>query len=373
VITDSTPAPRGTRLRDLGISVGVLPPGPFNAITDVAGVSVGMATLIGGGDTGRGPVRTGVTLVLPTPWPVWRTPVFAGSHVLNGNGEMTGLAWVRESGVLTTPVALTNTHSLGVVRDALVGLEAETHDPSGWFSLPVVAETNDGRLNDINGMHVTAEHVRHALAAATAGPVPEGNVGGGTGMIAHGFKGGTGTASRVVLPDIGPYTVGVLVQANYGRRSRFAVNGVPVGAILDEDVVPMPAAQPTGGDGSIIVVIATDAPLLPHQCERVAQRAGLGVARLGGVGEHPSGDIFLAFSTAAHLPPENARGVAGDDVVELTALANRWMSALFDATIEATEEAVLNAMVAAETMVGCDGVTAYRLPHDGLVAALRAT
>ncbi|HUR48103.1 MAG TPA: P1 family peptidase [Acidimicrobiales bacterium] len=373
MIVDSTPAPRGPRLRDLGITVGGLPPGPQNAITDVVGVQVGMTTLVAGGGprvVGQGPVRTGVTLVLPAPWPVWKTPVFAGSHVLNGNGEATGLAWVKESGLLTSPIGITNTHSVGVVRDALIGFEAETHDSAVWFSLPVVAETYDGRLNDINGMHVTADHVRHALTTATGGRVPEGNVGGGTGMTAHQFKGGTGTSSRVVLPDVGPFTVGVLVQANYGRRERFAVNGVPVGRLIG-DRVPLPGPAPAAppGAGSIIIVVATDAPLLPHQCDRLAQRAGLAVGRLGGVGEHSSGDIFIAFSTATHLPPEN-KGVGGASVVDLQMLANSQITLLFDAVVEATEEAILNAMVAAETMVGCDGFTVHRLPHDLLAAAL---
>lgn len=377
MISDSTPTPHGPRLRDLGIAVGELPPGPLNAITDVPGVRVGMTTLIDGDgprQVGRGPVRTGVTLVLPAPWPVWRNPVFAGWHVLNGNGEVTGLPWVTESGLLTSPIAITNTHSVGVVRDALIGLETETHDAPVWFSLPVVGETYDGRLNDINGMHVRPEHVANALFNATDGPVPEGNVGGGTGMVAHQFKGGTGTSSRVVLPDVGPFTVGSLVQANYGRRDRFAVNGVPVGRMIGVDVVPSPAAPagvtaPASGDGSIIIVVATDAPLLPHQCDRLAQRVSLAVGRLGGVGEHGSGDIFIAFSTAAHLPPENHHQ-AVDSVVDLRMLAHRHVNSIFDAVVEATEEAVLNAMVTAETMTGCDGFTAHRLPHDLLVAAV---
>lgn len=372
MIVDSTPQASGPRLRDLGITVGDLPPGPHNAITDVAGVQVGMTTLIDGDGprvVGQGPVRTGVTVVLPSPWPVWQNPVFASYHVLNGNGEVTGLPWIAESGLLTSPIAITNTHSVGVVRDALIGLEAETHEAPVWFSLPVVAETYDGRLNDINGMHVRPEHVRNALDTMTEGRVPEGNVGGGTGMMAHQFKGGTGTSSRVVLPEIGPFTVGVLVQANYGRRARFAVNGVPVGQIIGEDVVPTPVAPARSGDGSIIIVVATDAPLLPHQCDRLAQRAGLGIGRLGGVGEHSSGDIFLAFSTAAHLPPEHADAEV-ESLVDLQMLANRHINAIFDAVVEATEEAVLNAMVAADTMTGCDGFTAYRLPHDLLVAAV---
>jgi D-aminopeptidase len=287
-----------TRYRDLGLTVGDLPPGPLNAITDVPGVKVGATTIVRGEGPlvrGRGPVRTGVTVVVPHDG-IATEPVFAGCHRLNGNGELTGLEWVRESGQLTTPVAITNTHSVGVVRDALVASEMGGQAERGVrWSLPVVGETWDGMLNDINGFHVRTEHVDEALASATSGPVAEGNVGGGTGMICHEFKGGTGTASRVA----DGWIVGALVQANYGSRSRLRVDGVPVGREIGINVVPSPYEEPRdSGVGSIIVVVATDAPLLPHQLERIAQRPALGIARVGGAGEHSSGDLFLAFSTA---------------------------------------------------------------------------
>ncbi len=360
------------RARDLHIIVGVGQPGPANSITDVGGVRVGHCTLVTGDGPlvrGAGPVRTGVTVVLPPEDRGWVRPVFSASHVLNGNGEMTGLAWVRESGLLTSPVGLTNTHSVGVVRDALVGLEVERR-PSieEFWGLPVVGETWDGRLNDCNGFHVRSEHVRAALADATDGPVAEGNVGGGTGMVCHGFKGGIGTASRVTAAGD---TVGVLVQANHGSRRRLSVNGVPVGHAIDEQRVPVP--QPVGsaapqGAGSIIGCIATDAPLLPHQCRRLAQRSSLGVARLGGLGEHSSGDLFLAFATGneitAGLPEEQHR------TQSLEMLHDGYLDAIFEATVEATEEAILNALVAATTMTGRDGVTAHALPHDMLVDVL---
>src|SRR5688572_3941396 len=294
-----------TRYRDLGLTVGLLPTGPLNAITDVDDVAVGMTTLIEGDGplmVGRGPVRTGVTVIVPHP-DIGVEPVFAGCHRLNGNGELTGLEWVRESGQLTTPVALTNTHSVGVVRDALVAAEIRGRtDLTAYWSLPVVGETYDGALNDINGMHVRPEHLFTALDSATGGPVAEGGVGGGTGMICHEFKGGTGTASRVT----GGWTVGALVQANYGRRERLTVDGVPVGREIPLSAVPSPwdeearigrGREHEPGGGSIIVILATDAPMLPHQLERLAQRAALGIARVGGAGEHGSGDIFLAFST----------------------------------------------------------------------------
>jgi D-aminopeptidase len=291
--------------------------------------------------------------------------VFAGCHRLNGNGELTGLEWVRESGLLTSPVAITNTHSVGVVRDALIAARLargpRSEDP---WSLPVVGETWDGTLNDIDGMHVRPEHVVEAIGAAAPGPVPEGNVGGGTGMICHGFKGGIGTASRVLDAADGGFTVGVLVQANHGRRERLRIEGVPVGEELSGDVVPEPEEPGPGRGGSIIIVAATDAPLLPHQCDRLAQRAGLGVARTGGAGENSSGDIFLAFATGN-------RGLAGGKLtVPLRMLAGERIDPLFYAVIEATEEAIVNAMVAAETMTGRGGVTAHRLDHDRLVATM---
>jgi D-aminopeptidase len=359
-----------TRYRDLGLTVGRLPPGPLNSITDVEGVLVGVTTLIEGKgplQIGRGPIRTGVTVIVPHAG-IGEYSLFAGCHVLNGNGEMTGLEWVRESGHLTTPVALTNTHSVGVVRDALVTADMrERSSSTTYWSLPVVAETYDGDLNDINGMHVRPEHLFSALDSAATGPVPEGNVGGGTGMICHGFKGGTGTASRLV----GGYTVGALVQANYGRRERLSVSGVPVGEEITEQEIPSPSepGRPEG-TGSIIVVLATDAPLLPHQCRRLAQRAGLGIARVGGAGEHTSGDIFLAFSTGNRGKLRSYKVDVPHAEMTITVLADGAMSELFWGAIEAVEEGILNALVAAETMTGRDGITAYALDHERLVGVM---
>ena len=361
------------RARDLGIHIGLGTPGPLNAITDVAGVRVGHTTLIEGEGplvVGKGPIRTGVTVVCPHSAADQREPVFAGCHRLNGNGELTGLEWVRESGMLTTPIAITNTHSVGVVRDALVAASAH-RDPSGVaWSLPVVGETYDGRLNDMDGFHVRPAHLDQALAAAAAGPVAEGNVGGGTGMICHEFMGGIGTASRVIRADLGGYVVGVLVQANYGKRDWLRVDGVRVGEAIPVSEVPSPWDEPPRslppGSGSIIVVLATDAPLLPHQCERIAQRAGLGIARVGGTGGHGSGDLFIAFATGNRLPPLAGGGEVTARTYDVRAVGDVVIDDLFDATIEATEEAIVNALVAAETMVGRDGITAYALPHDRL-------
>jgi D-aminopeptidase len=369
------------RARELGITIGQGQPGPYNAITDVSGVRVGHTTLIQGSGplrVGEGPVRSGVTVIVPHDGNVWEEPLFAGCHRLNGNGEMTGTQWLQESGTLKCAIGLTNSHSVGVVRDALVAAEIAGRRPGHlYWSLPVVAETWDGVLNDINGLHVRAEHVAAALSAASDGGVAEGNVGGGTGMICHGFKGGIGTASRVVSAEASRFAVGVLVQANHGRRERLQVNGVPVGAIVNDHDVPVPEAPeardlvaPSGG-GSIIVVVATDAPLLPHQCSRLAQRAGLGVARLGGVGEHWSGDLFLAFSTANRGMPASDYGDPSPLVVSVTMLSNTYIDLLFDAVVEATEEAIVNALLAAETMVGRDDVTAYRLEPERLVSILR--
>ena len=353
------------RAGQLGIRIGTGEPGPGNAITDVAGVSVGHVTLVEGEGplvVGRGPVRTGVTVVVPHPQ-TGRARLFAGCHRLNGNGELTGLEWIRESGVLTTPIALTNTHSVGTVRDALIAwqVQREPHEDV-WWSLPVVGETWDGVLNDVNGFHVRPEHVHAALSDASGGPVAEGNVGGGTGMICHGFKGGIGTASRLAGDG---WTVGVLVQANHGRRPRLSVDGVPVGREIPADLVPLPGPSVDDGAGSIIGIVATDAPLLPHQCERLARRASLGVARTGGAGEHSSGDLFLAFATGNAGSEEDGRGLVG-----LRQLSDERITDLFYATIEATEEAVVNALVAAETMTGRDGTVARALPHDLLVAAM---
>jgi D-aminopeptidase len=295
---------------------------------------------------------------------------------LNGNGELTGLEWVRESGQLTTPIALTNTHSVGVVRDALVAAEIRTRtDPAVYWSLPVVGETYDGTLNDINGMHVKPEHLFAALDSASTGPVPEGGVGGGTGMICHEFKGGTGTASR----RVGDWTVGALVQANYGRRARLTVDGVPVGRAIPVTEVPSPwveeerlAGGPEPGMGSIIAILATDAPMLPHQLERLAQRAGLGIARAGGAGEHSSGDIFLAFSTGNRGRLESYKTEAATAPLEVSMIPDGAISDLFWGAIEATEEAILNALVAAETMTGRDGITARALDHRRLVEVMTA-
>jgi D-aminopeptidase len=330
------------RARELGIAIGDGEPGPRNAISDVDGVLVGHTTLIEGAD-----VRTGVTVVVPP-----ETPLFAGCHRLNGNGELTGLEWVRESGLLTTPIGITNTFSVGVVRDAIA---ARSSDEDAW-SLPVVGETFDGFLNDIRAQHIDADHVNAAFANASP-DVAEGNVGGGTGMVCHGFKGGIGNSSRVV----GQYTVGVLVQANYGRRERFRVNGVPVGELVG-DRIPNPQE---GEAGSIIGVVATDAPLLPHQCDRLAQRVGLGVGRMGGTGAISSGDLFFAFATAN-------RGLGTEKgELSLRMLGESEVSTLYDAVIDATEEAILNAMLAAETMSGRRGNTVYALDGELLREALR--
>ncbi len=356
------------RLRDLGIEIGAYPTGTYNAITDVAGVRVGHTTLVSGDgplQVGHGPVRTGVTVVLPHESNIGADPVFAGYHVLNGNGEMTGLVWVKESGLLTTPIAITNTHSVGVVRDALIAYDVQraSGDYDIAWSLPVVAETYDGILSDINGMHVRPEHVYAAMDSAASGPVAEGCVGGGTGMICHEFKGGIGTSSRVLPEQYGGYTVGVLVQANHGQRRRLRVDGVPVGEVIDGTEVPTPRMSIPPGSGSIIIIVATDAPLLPMQCTRLAQRAALGVARVGGVGENSSGDIMLAFSTAnrgmqrATRPPEP---------ITVKMLHNDVLSPLFEAVVEATEEAILNAICMATTTVGINGHTAHAVPLERL-------
>jgi D-aminopeptidase len=367
------------KARELGIAIGKGAPGLHNGITDVAGVRVGHTTLIEGDD-----VRTGVTVVFPHDGDPGTDPIFAGCHRLNGNGELTGLEWVRESGLLTTPIGLTNTHSVGVVRDALIewAIGRGTMAEDSW-SLPVVGETWDGTLNDINGLHVKPPHVFGALESASDGPVGEGNVGGGTGMICHGFKGGIGTASRVLSEKDGGYTVGVLVQANYGDRERLAIEGVPVGREIPPERIPVedvsappdtqasPADLPRQGPsgplrgGSIIIVVATDAPLLPHQLDRLSQRAGLGVARVGGAGENGSGDIFVGFSTAN-------RGLAGGGAKPVTMLGNDSINPLFYATIEATEEAIVNAMLQAETMTGKGGVTVHRLDPELLLDVMRA-
>jgi D-aminopeptidase len=373
-----------SRARELGLSALIGgTPGARDAITDVEGIEVGHTTLIAGEGAlvvGKGPIRTGVTVVHPrgkqNP-----DPVFGAWFTLNGNGEMTGTTWLEESGILEGPVAITNTHSVGLVRDAILKWQVSRPGMQPW-GLPVVAETYDGTLNDINGFHVKDEHVLQALDGASGGPVAEGNVGGGTGMVCHQFKGGIGTASRVLAaPDA--FTVGVLVQCNYGGRAAFRVAGAPVGQEIP-DLLPCtlsglpnafgvarrceeagPAAGADRDQGSIIVVVATDAPLLPHQLKRLATRVALGVGRMGGFGGNSSGDIFLAFSTA------NARTAGEPERARVEMLANARMNGLFEATVQATEEAILNALLAAETMTGANGQRVYALPHDRLLGALR--
>jgi len=376
-------APAGERARELGIPIGGTA-GKLDAITDVAGVEVGHVTLIEGDGPlvrGKGPVRTGVTAVLPRgkddP-----DPVFAAFTTLNGNGEMTGTHWLEESGFLWGPVMITNTMSVGVVRDAVIGWAVDKHWDDFLFALPVVAETWDGSLNDIDGFHVTKAHALQAIANARTGPVAEGNVGGGTGMVCHRFKGGIGTASRVLTTQQGGYTIGVLVQCNYGRRSRLSIAGVPVGREIPDLLPCYQGAPPPDaegpqcgkapgsdgkGSGSIIIVIATDAPLLPHQLKAIAKRAALGIGRMGGLGEDSSGDIFIAFSTA------NRGASVATGTVALTMLPNDRIDALFEATVQATEESIVNAMLAAETMTGANGYTVYALPHDRLKTVMSHT
>jgi D-aminopeptidase len=368
------------RARDLGIVIGAGVPGRLNAITDVAGVRVGHTTLVSGEGplvVGQGPIRTGVTVIVPHDGDPWLEPVYAGCHTLNGNGELTGLEWIREAGLLAGPIAITNTHSVGVVRDALIAHAAAAHPPDAPFwSLPVVGETYDGTLNDINGFHVKPEHVDGALAVAADGSVEEGGVGGGTGMICHEFKGGIGTSSRVVASDRGGWTVGVLVQANYGRRGLLRVDGVPVGEAIPTSQVPSPypgrESTPAGraGGGSIIIVVATDAPLLPDQCRRLAQRAGLGLARTGGLGSTSSGDLFICFSTGNRTIPAVELDPPSRLVTTVRTVVDQALDPLFESTVEATEEAIVNALVAAKTMVGRDGITAHALPADRLVEVM---
>jgi L-aminopeptidase/D-esterase-like protein len=371
------------RARELGLSARIGgTPGALDAITDVAGVEVGHATIITGDPplvVGKGPVRTGVTVVHPR-GKQNADPVFGAWFTLNGNGEMTGTTWLEESGILEGPVGITNTHSVGVVRDAILKWQVTRPGLQPW-GLPIVAETYDGGLNDINGFHVTDAHAFRALDGASGGRVAEGNVGGGTGMQCHQFKGGIGTASRVLPPADGGFTVGVLVQCNYGTRSRLSVAGVPVGHEI-ADLLPCttrpagrPNERPCDGppragapdveQGSIIVIVATDAPLLPSQLKRLAVRVSLGIGRMGGYGSNGSGDIFITFSTA------NPKAATATDRMTITALPNARMNGLFEATVQATEEAVLNALLAAETMEGGNGLRVYALPHDRLMAAMK--
>jgi D-aminopeptidase len=380
-------AQRKPREHELKLPIGGTP-GPLNAIGDVAGVEVGHTTLISGSGplvVGKGPVRTGVTVVHPR-GKANPDPVFAAWFTLNGNGEMTGTTWIQESGLLEGPVAITNTHSVGVVRDAIIQWEVRQKNALQPWWLPVVAETYDGALSDISGFHVKPEHVFAALDGATGGLPQEGVVGGGTGMVCHGFKGGIGTASRVLTADQGGYTVGVLVQCNYGVRRDLRIAGVPVGEEI-ADLAPCVASdrplpadsprrrcdQPAGpgqddgrDQGSIIVVVATDAPLLPHQLKRLATRVSLGIGRQGGFGGNGSGDIFIAFSTA------NPRAWHDDvPVRDVRMLPNERITPLFQATAWATEAAITNALLAAETTTGADDLRVYAMPHDRMLAALR--
>lgn len=343
------------RARELGIVIGQLAPGRWNAITDVPGVRVGHRTLIR--DAPR-VVRTGVTVIVPRAENIWQNHAFAGFHSFNGAGEMTGMHWVEEAGLLGSPIALTNTHQVGLVRDALVEY-AQAHGFTEWSSLPIVGETYDGRLSDLDAFALTAEDVVAALEGARDGPVPEGNVGGGTGMICHDFKGGIGTASRVVEAGGSSYVVGALVQANHGSREDLRVDGAPVGKEIGMDKVPSAwRGVPLGG--SLLVILATDAPLLPDQCRRLARRATLGMARCGATGHNTSGDLFLAYSTA-HRIPLQATGV-----LEVSTLFHMELNPLFSAAAEAVEEAIVNCLTAAETMTGLGGRTAYAIPLDEL-------
>jgi len=364
------------RARDVGIEIGTGEPGPLNSITDVEGVRVGYCTVVeGNGDlvVGRGPVRTGVTVVLPHGGRPSTEPVYAGYHRLNGFGELTGLEWLHESGMLSSPIALTNTNSVGIVRDSVIA--RETAIPGRLpIMLPVVGETWDGILNDIGGQHVRREHVDSAFDDARTGPVAEGNVGGGTGLQCYGFKGGTGTASRMVRLGERTFTVGVLVQANHGDRRHFEVNGVPVGQILGWREVPVPRmseiTRVPPGTGSVLAVVATDAPMLPHQLNRLAQRAGLGIAKFGARGDNYSGDLMIAFSTAAHGLPDQGPGARAPIGLTVETLALPYVDAMFAAVIEATAEAILNAMLQAETMMGRDGLVLRGLDAHTLAEIL---
>jgi D-aminopeptidase len=367
------------RARDIGIPFDGTP-GKYNAITDVAGVEVGHTTLVEGNgklEKGKGPVRTGVTAIFPAGKKY--SPVFANWHMLNGNGDMTGTHWITESGFLETPILITNTSSVGTVRDAALKWmdEHNYYDTSQglfWYSYPVVAETWDGVLNDINGFHVKPENVWQAMDKASPGFVEEGAVGGGTGMICLGFKGGIGTSSRVIDKKLGGYTVGALVQSNFGIKSQLTIAGVPVGKELADTlnikIYDEPSANKTiknewSEQGSIIVVVATDAPLLPHQLKRIAQRVSLGIGKVGGIGGNGSGDIFIAFSTA------NKTAFSRTKETTATVFSNDQMGALFNATIEATEEAIVNTLVAGTTTKGINDNTVYGLPHDAVMKILK--
>lgn len=362
------------RARDLGIPF-YGETGALNAITDVKGVEVGYSTIISGdgkNKVGEGPVRTGVTAIFPRGKAKKFSPVYANWYSLNGNGEMTGTTWVTESGFLETPIMITNTNSVGVVRDAVLKWYVDNDWYKGedwWYTYPVVAETYDGFLNDIYGFHVKEKHVLEAIENASSGKIEEGNVGGGTGMCCLGFKGGVGTASRMVSINDSSYTVGVLVQSNFGAKFKLSIAGVPVGMelrdTLNYEFNAPPQSRRQEGDGSIIVIVATDAPLLPHQLKRIAQRVPLGIGIVGGRGSNGSGDIFLAFSTA------NEGAFSRDVSTQVNTLPNDKLTSLFDATTHAVEEAIINAMVAAETMEGINGNKAHAIPHDLLIEVLK--
>lgn len=346
------------RLRDLGINIGMLPAGPENAITDVPGVWVGHKTLIY--DQPR-IARTGVTVITPREGKIWRDHAYAGFHSFNGCGEMTGMHWLTESGLLCYPIVLTCTHHVGTVSEGVLAYSRE-RKLADISALPVVGETWDGWLNDADAFHIRREDVYEALDSAAPGPVAEGSVGGGTGMICHGFKGGIGTASRLVETGSGTYTVGALVQANHGSRDDLRVDGVPVGRLINRRRTPTPFDdfdhEPGTGGSSIIVILATDAPLLPGQCQRLAKRAAIGFARVGGIGHNGSGDLFLAFATGNHYPADI------DGLLEVQTMPGHHMNPLFAGAAEAVEEAILNVLTAAETMNGYLGRTALALPLD---------
>lgn len=362
------------RARELGVPF-YGETGKFNAITDVAGVEVGYSTIISGkGDNvvGKGPVRTGVTAIFPRGKNKKFSPVYSNWYSLNGNGEMTGTTWVTESGFLETPIMITNTNSVGVVRDAVLKWYVDTDWYNGeewWYTYPVVAETYDGFLNDIYGFHVKEKNVLEAINNSASGKIAEGNVGGGTGMMCLGFKGGTGTASRTVKIKNSNYTIGVLVQANFGVKKSLTIAGVPVGRelldTLNNELKLPPQSYRKEGDGSIIVIVATDAPLLPHQLKRISQRVPLGIGLVGGYGTNGSGDIFLAFSTA------NETAFNREGIATVETFSNDLMSPLFEATVQSVEEAIINALVAAETMEGINGNKSYALPHDLLIKTLK--
>lgn len=364
----ATPSGR-RRVRGRGVRLAGTP-GPLNAITDVAGLEVGFTTLIEGQGAlavGRGPVRTGVTAILPRGRAGASRPVLAGAAMLNGNGEMTGAWWLEEVGRCEVGVTITNTHAVGTARDATVrwAVERGVFGTGQDWGLPVAAETYDGWLNDINGFHVRTEHVLAALDGARGGPIEEGSVGGGTGMICYGFKGGTGTASRRVAAAGGEHIVGVLVQANFGRPPDLVIAGVPVGVALAGEGAASPVD--TGGSGSVIAVVATDAPLLPHQLKRLARRVPVGLARTGTSGNHSSGDIFLALTTA-----NGAAAAPADAPIALAMLPEESLDPLFEAVAEAVEEAVLDALFANAAMTGIDDRRVEALPVEAVLALLGA-